>query len=273
MGKLLILILFKSQRATACPQSADFPISKTQIQSQNMGPRLVKSTYNFIIGGSRAIFSLFNSQLAKYMISKSEIGGVILAGGKASRMGFRDKALEPLHTRPLLEHVIAKAAPQVAHLILSVNHNIERYQAFGLPMVSDRTDGYGGPLLGILSAMHWFRGAKTAKGIRYLACFPGDAPEFPKDVVYQLGLELDKKSAAAAYIFHRDQIQPLFSVWRLDIIQKIEDAVADGLFGPKLLFGSLNAVAVNYEDNSPGAFSNINSREDLTAAALLISRE
>jgi molybdopterin-guanine dinucleotide biosynthesis protein A len=45
------------------------------------------------------------------------------------------------------------------------------------------------------------------------------------------------------------------------------------LFGPKLLFDSLNAVAVNYEDNSPGAFSNINSREDLTAAALLISRE
>ena len=238
-----------------------------------MGPRLLKSTCNFIIRGSRAIFLLFNSQLAQTMISKSEIGGVILAGGKAQRMGFRDKALEPLHTRPLLEYVITKSAPQVEQLILSVNHNIQLYQAFELPIVSDRTASYGGPLLGILSAMHWFQGAQTDKGIRYLACFPGDAPEFPEDVVSLLALELDKKSAAVSYICHSDQIQPLFSLWRLDLIEKIEEAVADGFFGPKLLFGSLNAVAVNCNDNSPGAFCNINSSEDLDAAALLITRE
>jgi molybdopterin-guanine dinucleotide biosynthesis protein A len=207
------------------------------------------------------------------MISKSEIGGVILAGGKASRMAFRDKALEPLHTKPLLEYVIGNAAPQVEHLILSVNHNIERYQAFELPIVSDRNANYGGPLLGILSAMHWFQDAKTGKGVRYLACFPGDVPEFPEDVVSQLKLELDKKSAAVTYICHKDQIQPLFSLWRLNLIKQIEEAVAGGLFGPKLLFNSLKAVAVNCDDNSPGAFCNINSAEDLNAAAQLISRK
>ncbi|MFT7471783.1 MAG: molybdopterin-guanine dinucleotide biosynthesis protein A [Kiritimatiellia bacterium] len=207
------------------------------------------------------------------MISKSEIGGVILAGGKASRMGFRDKALETLHTRPLLEYVIGKAAPQVEHLILSVNHNIERYQAFKLPIVSDRTASYGGPLLGILSAMHCFQSAQTDNKVRYLACFPGDVPEFPEDVVSRLALELDKKSATVTYINHRDQIQPLFSLWRLDLIEIIEEAVADGLFGPKLLFGSLKAVAVKCDDKSPGAFCNINSSEDLNAAALLISGE
>ena len=196
-----------------------------------------------------------------------------MAGGKASRMDFRDKALETLHGKPLLEYVVSKAATQVEHLVLSVNHNIERYQAFGLPIVPDRDTSYAGPLLGILSAMHWFQSAQTDKGIRYLACFPGDAPEFPEDVVNLLALELDKKSAAVSYIYHRDQIQPLFSLWRLDLIGKIEEAVADGFFGPKLLFGSLNAVAVNCDDNSPGAFCNINSSEDLDAAALLISRE
>jgi molybdopterin-guanine dinucleotide biosynthesis protein A len=164
-------------------------------------------------------------------------------------------------------------SPQVEHLILSVNHNIERYQTFELPIVSDRNASYSGPLLGILSAMHWFQNTQTDKGVRYLACFPGDVPEFPEDVVSQLKLELYKKSAAVSYIYHRDQIQPLFSLWRLDLIGKIEEAVADGLFGPKLLFGSLNAVAVNCDDNSPGAFCNINSAEDLNAAALLISRK
>jgi molybdopterin-guanine dinucleotide biosynthesis protein A len=204
------------------------------------------------------------------MISKSEIGGVILAGGKASRMGFRDKALEPLHEKPLLEYVVSKAAAQVKHLVLSVNHNIERYQAFELPIVRDHNASYAGPLLGILSAMHWFQGAQTGKGIRYLACFPGDVPEFPHDVVSQLAQELNKKSAAIATIYHRGQLQPLFSLWHLDLIRQIEEAVAAGLTGPKLLFGPLKAVVVNCDDSSPGAFCNINSAEDLNAAALLI---
>ena len=238
-----------------------------------MGLGLVKSTNNFEIRISRAIFSLFNSLLAHTMINKSEIGGVILAGGKASRMDFRDKALEPLHGKPLLAYVVSKAATQVKHLVLSVNHNIERYQAFELPIVSDREASYAGPLLGILSAMHWFQGAHTAEGIRYLACFPGDVPEFPQDVVRQLARELSNESAAAAYIYHRDQIQPLFSLWNLDLIEQVEAAVAAGLYGPKLLFGSLKAVSVNCEDNSPGAFCNINSAEDLNAAKLLIGRK
>ena len=238
-----------------------------------MGPGLVKSTCNFIIMGSHAIFSLFNSHLAQTMISRSEIGGVILAGGKASRMCFRDKSLESLHAKPLLEYVMAKAAPQVERLVLSVNHNIERYQAFGLPIVSDRSASYGGPLLGILSAMHWFQDSQADKGIHYLACFPGDVPEFPQDVISQLALDLNKESAAVAHIHHQDQIQPLFSLWRLDLIEQIEKAVAAGLFGPKLLFGSLKSVAVNCDDNSPGTFCNINSAEDLKAAALLIGRK
>ena len=204
------------------------------------------------------------------MISKSEIGGVILAGGKASRMDFRDKALQPLHGKPLLEYVIDKAAPQVDHLILSINHNIEHYQAFGLPMVGDRDTSYAGPLLGILSAMHWFQSAPASKELRYLACFPGDVPEFPCDVVNQLAQRLSKKSATVAYICHQKQIQPLFSLWHLEHVKQVEDAVAAGLYGPKLLFSSLKAVAVNCDANTPAAFFNINTAEDLSAAASLL---
>tara|TARA_B110000858_G_scaffold198526_1_gene266242 strand:+ start:6561 stop:7196 length:636 start_codon:yes stop_codon:yes gene_type:complete len=208
--------------------------------------------------------------MAQTMINKSEIGGVILAGGKASRMDFRDKALAALHGKPLLEYVIAKARPQVKQLALSVNHNIQRYQAFELAIVSDRDVSYAGPLLGILSAMQWFQNAQADKGIRYLACFPGDVPEFPEDVVSQLAQELNKESASVAYIYHQNQIQPLFSLWNLGLIRQIEEAVSAGVVGPKLLFGALKAVAVTCEDNSPGAFCNINSLEDLDAAALLI---
>lgn len=238
-----------------------------------MGPSSVKSTSNFIIRTSRALFSVFNYHLAQSMISKSEIGGVILAGGKASRMDFRDKALEPLYGKPLLEYVKATAAPQVNQLVLSVNHNIQRYQAFGLPIISDHDASYGGPLLGILSAMHWFRGPQPNKEIRYLACFPGDVPEFPNDVVSRLAQQLTSESAVVAYICHQGQIQPLFSLWHLELVLQIEDAIAAGLVGPKLVFGSLNAIAVNYDDTTPASFCNINTAEDLHAAAQLLAKK
>ena len=238
-----------------------------------MGPSFVKSTGNFIIRTSRAIFTLLNFSKTQTMISKSDIGGVIVAGGKASRMGFRDKALVPMHGRPLLEYIASNAENQVENLVLNVNHNIECYKTFGLPIVPDRDASYSGPLLGILSAMHWFQSVRADKGISYLACFPGDVPEFPQDVVSQLAKNLSKESTAVAYIRHQDQIQPLFSLWRLGLIQQIEEAVAAGSYGPKLLFGSLKAVAVNCDDNSPGIFCNINSEEDLNAAALLIDRK
>ncbi len=206
------------------------------------------------------------------MTSKSEIGGVILAGGRASRMGYCDKALVVLHGRPLLGHVIDKAAPQVSQLLLSVNHNSERYQEFALPLVDDLDRSYAGPLLGILSAMRWFRRSKQHAGIQYLACFPADVPEFPANLVGQLAEQLAKESAEVAYICHRDQIQPLFSLWSLKLEVAIEAAVAAGLYGPRLIFDSLQATALICEGDSPGSFYNINTSQDLDEAMQLIAK-
>lgn len=238
-----------------------------------MGPKQVKSTSESILRTSRAKLSPPIYILHLSMIDKPAIGGVILAGGKASRMNFRDKALQHLHGRPLLAYVVAKASPQVAQLILSLNHNIELYQPFALPIVSDRDPGYGGPLLGILSAMHWFREQASDSGVRYLACFPADVPEFPGDIVCQLADELDRESADVAYVCHQNQIQPLFSLWDLALLERVEKAVGKGLVGPKQLFTSLRAVALDCKDDSPGSFNNINRAEDLVAVAQLVDKE
>ncbi|GJM12477.1 MAG: molybdenum cofactor guanylyltransferase [Pseudohongiella sp.] len=206
------------------------------------------------------------------MIDRSEIGGVILAGGKASRMDFRDKALQPLFAKPLLEHVIGIASPQVEKLALSVNHNIDRYQRFALPIVSDDDSSYAGPLLGILSALKWYRSAREGRGINYLACFPADVPEFPSDVVCQLAAGIEEHAASVAYITHREQIQPLFSLWKLELLEAVEKAVADGLYGPKLLFDSLASAAVDCSTENPAAFYNVNRLEDLEQASQLLGK-
>lgn len=205
-------------------------------------------------------------------IDKSQIGGVILAGGRASRMDYRDKPLQLLHGEPLLAHVIAKASPQVAQVVLSVNHSAELYRAFALPLLKDQQPGYAGPLLGIYSAMSWFATEHDDPNIEYLACFAADVPEFPLNVVSELGAALQRHDAQLSYIQHRDQIQPLFSLWRLSLLDRLAEAIEAGIRGPKMLFDDLHSVAVPCEDESPGCFFNINGAEDLIAAAKLIEK-
>jgi molybdopterin-guanine dinucleotide biosynthesis protein A len=83
--------------------------------------------------------------------------GIVLAGGKSSRMGGGDKCLLPLAGRPILAHVIERLKPQVAELIVSANGDPARFSAFGLPVVGDRVGGYAGPLAGTLAGLEWAR--------------------------------------------------------------------------------------------------------------------
>src|ERR1700743_1252662 len=69
--------------------------------------------------------------------ARSAITGLILAGGQGSRMGGVDKGLEPLQGRPLVEHAIARLAPQVGALMISANRNTDRYAQYGFPIVGD----------------------------------------------------------------------------------------------------------------------------------------
>ena len=118
----------------------------------------------------------------------------------------------------------------------------------------------------------WFLEHQQHRGIKYLACFAGDVPEFPDHVVQELALAMDREKATATYAQHRGQIQPLFSLWDLTLVDAVAAALAKGLYGPKLLFESIAAVAVEIETDSPGAFFNINRLEDLEAATELIGK-
>jgi MobA-like NTP transferase domain len=92
--------------------------------------------------------------------------GILLAGGKSSRMGGGDKCLLPLAGRPILAHVIERLKPQVAELIISANGEPTRFSDFGLPGVEDRLGGYVGPLAGILAGLEWAAHQSASKPLR-----------------------------------------------------------------------------------------------------------
>ena len=79
------------------------------------------------------------------------IAGVLLAGGRSSRIGGGDKCLLPLRRKPLLAHAIERLKPQVSALVLNANGDPKRFASFGLPVIPDESDDSAGPLAGVLA--------------------------------------------------------------------------------------------------------------------------
>ena len=213
--------------------------------------------------------------------SRSRIGGVILAGGLSSRMNFLDKPLIPIANRSLIEYVIANAIPQLSRLVISVNRNLAKYTRYDLPLVEDVDNKFSGPLVGIYSAMNWYK--KQNISVDYLACFPADVPIFPDDIVSRLKQALEKKEQAenltnrkstnVAWCQTGNQIQPLFSLWSLELLSTVEQSIKEGICGPKFFFQHHPSLKVQLPAPVDGSFLNINTPEDLATAEMLLTKK
>lgn len=87
-----------------------------------------------------------------------EIIGVVLAGGRATRMGGKDKGLQLLNNTPLWQHVADTLANQVSSMAISANRHVDIYQRSGYPVYQDKLVDYPGPLAGMLSVMQQSHG-------------------------------------------------------------------------------------------------------------------
>jgi molybdopterin-guanine dinucleotide biosynthesis protein A len=104
------------------------------------------------------------------------ITGIILAGGMGRRMGGVDKGLVDLDGLPFVAHVLARLSPQVGDVLISANQNLDRYGAFGVPVVPDAIGGFAGPLAGLHAGM-------TAATRDLVVTVPCDSPFLPGDLV------------------------------------------------------------------------------------------
>jgi len=111
------------------------------------------------------------------MEASNDIIGVVLAGGRSSRMGGGDKCLQMLGDSPLLAHVIARLKPQVSDIVISANGDPARFAPFGLPVVADTLAEFAGPLAGVEAALAWV--AANRPGVSWAVTVPGDTPFFP----------------------------------------------------------------------------------------------
>ena len=80
------------------------------------------------------------------MIDKDEVTGVILAGGRGSRMGGVDKGLQNFRGMPMAMGTLMRLAPQVGEAMINANRNLSAYESFGVPVWPDSLADYAGPL-------------------------------------------------------------------------------------------------------------------------------
>ncbi len=155
----------------------------------------------------------------------SKVAGVILAGGLSRRMGGGDKALRPLAGKPVLAHVIARARPQVAALVLNANGDPGRFADFGLPVAPDVVEGFAGPLAGILTGLAWAEA--EVPGCQWLASFACDAPFLPEDLVARMLAAVEAEGADLACAASRGRAHPVFGLWPLRLRADLEAAMRE----------------------------------------------
>lgn len=179
------------------------------------------------------------------------ITGVVLAGGRATRMAGIDKGLVTVAERPMVGHIIERLAPQVDELVINANRNEAAYAAFGHRLAPDTMGGFLGPLAGLLAGMQ----AATREEIVTVPC---DSPLVPADLVQRLTGARREADADIAVAHDGSRQQPVFLLARTGLQTELADWLAAGGRKIDAWFAGRRVVDVDFAD-CPDAFLNINT--------------
>lgn len=189
---------------------------------------------------------------------QADVTGVVLAGGRGSRMGGLDKGLQPYRGLPLAQHALNRLVPQVHTVMINANRNIDTYRALGVSVWADGIPDLPGPLAGMLAGL-------THCETPYLATVPCDTPRFPLDLVRRLaaGLEQANCEMATAYTRADKQLfpQPVFCLMKVSLLDPLRAFIMSGERKTGAWPRTQRNAQVVFEDDA--AFMNINTLEEL----------
>ena len=188
--------------------------------------------------------------------------GLILMGGRATRMGGGDKGLLPLGRSTILGHVIDRLSPQVDRLALNANGDPARLADLGLPVLPDSLPDHPGPLAGTLAGLDWAAGL----GATHIVTAAADTPFLPCDLVPQLLLAGGDQGFALAA--SRSGRQPTFGLWPVALRVALRDALVDGLRKIVEFTRAHGAGTAAFPDDA--AFFNVNTPDDLLTARTML---
>ncbi len=202
------------------------------------------------------------------MIEQNQITGIVLAGGKGSRMGGTDKGLQNFNGTPLALHALLRLQMQDGGLVgdqmINANRNLAAYEAFGVPVWPDSISDFPGPLGGFLTGLER---CETP----YLLTVPCDVPRFPLDLARRLAAAFDDPATEIAMASAPEdgqlRTQPVFCLMRIDLMESLTAFTQGG--GRKIDAWTAQHRTVEVPFNLPGddgdAFRNANTLAELHA--------
>lgn len=202
--------------------------------------------------------------------SRTEVVGVLLAGGQARRMGGGDKCLRPLAGRPILSHVIERIEPQVSASVLNANGDPSRFDDFALPVAADVIEGYAGPLAGILTGMVWASVHKP--DCPWIVSVATDTPFLPANLVEALASGIEDGKAELACASTHGRSHPVIGLWPVGLAEDLKRAMINDEIRKIDRFTARYRLAeVDFPADPLDPFFNTNRPEDLEEAERLLA--
>ncbi|RRQ22703.1 molybdenum cofactor guanylyltransferase MobA [Thiohalobacter thiocyanaticus] len=194
--------------------------------------------------------------------ARNDLTGLILAGGRARRMGGRDKGLIEVGGRALIDHAIASLRRVTPHILISANRHPADYASRGYPVLKDDLTDHPGPLAGILTALERIENA-------HLLVMPCDAPLATPALLQRLVAAQDAQGGSACLARDGERLQPTFCLLARETAPSLRRFLAAGERKTQLWLQSLDPVIVDCSDH-PEWFANVNTPEDLQRIEAMI---
>ncbi|MFM5815002.1 molybdenum cofactor guanylyltransferase MobA [Aeromonas dhakensis] len=183
------------------------------------------------------------------------VSAVVLAGGRATRMGGADKGWVELAGRPLIDHVLDRLRPQVDEILINANRSQARYQALA-PVIGDDNPDYLGPLAGMQVGL-------AAARHDWVLFVPCDGPALPRDLMVRFRAALTPQTELVV-AHDGDWLQPVVALLHKSLLPSLSAALAEGERKIDIWFARHNMAVVSFADQ-PDAFINLNSPDELAA--------
>lgn len=181
-----------------------------------------------------------------------EATGIILSGGKSSRMNYQDKAWLPYEGKPLIHHAIIGISSQVSQILVSTNNKGPRYDELPYACIPDLNTNFEGPLAGILACSNHVSSPLAL-------IIPNDTPKVPTNLKSLLLPHLkDNEAVVPSY---NGVCQPLFILAKTSILSSIAPYLSSGERSVKGWLQHLSIDQVDFDSQEP--FKNINTAEQL----------
>jgi molybdopterin-guanine dinucleotide biosynthesis protein A len=209
------------------------------------------------------------------MDASQPVAGILLAGGRSSRMGGGDKCMRPLAGRPILARIVERFEPQVSAMVINANGDPARFAGFGLPVVADSVTGFAGPLAGVHAGLEWVKASHP--GLRYAVTVATDTPFFPANLVWRF---LAEAEGASRPLVARSEagVHPVIGLWPVALAAELEKSLKAGERTVGKWVAEHGATEIFFPDVEIGGrridpFFNINRPEDLAEADGLLREQ